>query len=169
MPRIDTIDRRTDVVFLLFYYAGSIRGVTKVQKLLFLIEHETKFFEAYRDSVAFEFAPYKMGPFSEHVYEELLFLLQLEAIRTEPIKTADYEPVDDGELINKEFTITRKGEKIASELDSLLEEEHRKELQQLAEDYGDMPLSELLHYVYTEYPSYAEQSEIKPEILENVQ
>lgn len=167
MPKIDEIDRRTDVVFLLFYYAESIRGVTKVQKLLFLIEQETEFFQSYRDNIDFEFSPYKMGPFSQHVYQELQFLLQLDAIETKDLDRTSPELVHDSELVNKEFTITEKGMKIAIELNSLLEEEYRQELQRLVEDYSDLQLSELLRHIYTEYPAYAEESEIKPEVLEN--
>lgn len=162
MPRIDQIDRRTDVVFILFHHAESIHGVTKLQKLLFLIEEETEFFEEYKDDFAFEFNAHKMGPFSEHVYEEVRFLQQLNAIETEPMEDGR-EGKDN--LTNKIFHITPKGEKIASELANQLEPEHNEELAELVETYNDMELRELLHYVYTEYPSFTTESEIKDEIL----
>ncbi|KTG22189.1 type II toxin-antitoxin system antitoxin SocA domain-containing protein [Haloferax profundi] len=165
MPRIDEIDRRTDVVFVVFYFGKSIRGVTKVQKLLFLIEEETSFFEEYRDSIAFNFAPYKMGPFSEEVYEELHFLLQLDAIEARPIS----DPVIEGsdpDLSNKEFVITAKGEKIASQLVEILEPEYREELRDLVEQYNELSLNELLRHVYSEYPEYTTESEIKDEIFQ---
>lgn len=163
MPPIDEIDRRTDVVFLLFFYAETVEGVTKLQKLLFLIEQETEFFQAYKDSVAFEFAPYKMGPFSEHVYEELEFLLSLEAIESEPLEdtTPDLTNTDFSE---KRFTITSKGRKIAAELETQLESEYRTELQTLVAEYNPLSLAELIEYVYTEYPSYAAESEILDEL-----
>ena len=163
MPRIDEIDRRTDIVFLLFYYAEAIEGVTKVQKLLFLIEQETEFFDAYRDAVAFDFAPYKMGPFSKHVYEELEFLLSLNVIEAAPIDTAAPSPPD-SELAEKRFTITSKGEKIAAELESQLEPDYRTELQEIVETYNPQSLPTLLEYVYTEYPEYAAESEILDEL-----
>lgn len=163
MPRIDEIDRRTDVVFLLFLYAEEVEGVTKLQKLLFLIEQETKFFQAYEDSVAFEFAPYKMGPFSEHVYEELEFLLSLEAIESEPLDATAPE-LTDSNFSEKRFSITSKGRKIASELETQLESEYRNELQTLVEEYNALSLAELIEYVYSEYPSYAAESEILDEL-----
>jgi DNA-binding PadR family transcriptional regulator len=162
MPRIDQIDRRTDVVFILFHHAKSIHGVTKLQKLLFLIEEETEFFEEYKDDLAFEFTAHKMGPFSKHVYEEIRFLQQLNAIETEPMEDKT-EGEDD--LTNKIFRITPKGEKIAVELANQLEPEHKQELAELTEKYNDMELRELLRYVYTEYPSFTTESEIKDEIL----
>ncbi|QOS10421.1 uncharacterized protein HfgLR_01340 [Haloferax gibbonsii] len=162
MPRIDQIDRRTDVVFILFHHAESIHGITKLQKLLFLIEEETAFFEEYKDDLAFEFDAHKMGPFSKHVYEEIRFLQQLNAIKTEPMEN---ESEGEDQLTNKIFHITPKGKKIASELASQLEPRYNEELAEVVENYNDMELRELLHYVYTEYPSFATESEIKDEIL----
>lgn len=166
MPRIDEIDRRTDVVFILFYFADTIHGVTKVQKLLFLIEKETQFFEEYQEDVAFNFAPYKMGPFSESVYEELQFLLQLNAIKSEPLENASSMSPNDSDLSNKQFTITRKGEKIASQLVELLESEYQDELEQIIDEYNARSLTELLRYIYTEYPGYTTESEIRDDLFQ---
>lgn len=164
MPRIDQIDRRTDVVFILFHHAGTIRGVTKLQKLLFLIEKETTFFEEYGDELAFEFHAHKMGPFSKHVYEEIRFLQQLDAIETTPMD--ETTEVGDGEdLSNKEFSITDKGEKIAAELAARLEPKYDEELATLVEEYNELSLRNLLEYVYTTYPEFTTESEIKDEIL----
>lgn len=162
MPRIDQIDRRTDVVFILFYHAESIHGITKLQKLLFLVEEETEFFQECGDDLAFEFDAHKMGPFSEHVYEELRFLQQLNAIETEPMEGKDDDPEA---LTNKVFTITPKGEKIAAELVNQLNEKHNEELAELVAKYNPMKLTELLRHVYSEYPRYTTESEIKDEIL----
>lgn len=162
MPRIDQIDRRTDVVFILFYHAESIHGVTKLQKLLFLIEEETEFFKKYNNDLAFEFNAHKMGPFSKHVYEEIRFLQQLNAIETEPMEDRGQ---GENDLTNKIFHITPKGEKIASELAHQLEPEYNEELAELVEKYNHIGLRELLNYVYTEYPSFTTESEIKDDIL----
>jgi hypothetical protein len=159
MGQIDTVDRRTDVVFLLFNYGEEVAGVTKLQKLLFLVEEESAFFEAYRDDVGFKFAPYKMGPFSEHVYEELQFLLTLDAIETTPLPDAP-TGIERDDLSGQRFTITPKGRKIATELESQLEPKFRYELTVLVEEYNDYSLTELLEYVYSEYPEYAAESEI---------
>lgn len=163
MPRIDRIDRRTDVVFILFRHAGSIRGITKLQKLLFLVEKETDFFEKYGDEFAFEFNAHKMGPFSKHVYEEIRFLQQLKAIETEPMEDVG----DDDTLTNNVFHINPKGEKIARELSNQLESKYDDELRALVEKYNPMELRDLLRYVYEKYPSFTRESEIKDEILED--
>ncbi|WP_245683182.1 DUF4065 domain-containing protein [Halovenus aranensis] len=147
------------MVFLLFLYAESIEGVTKLQKLLFLVEKESEFFQEYKEEVEFEFAPYRMGPFSEHVYEELEFLLSLNAIESEPMSESPPELLK-SDLSHKRFTITAKGQKIARELESQLEPEYQEEFQQIAQRYNQLPLRQLLEYVYTEYPDYAAESEI---------
>ena len=167
MPKIDQIDRRTDVVFLLFRYAETIGGVTKLQKLLFLVEKETEFFNTYEDVVSFNFAPYKMGPFSENVYTEVQFLREMKAIETEPMKSKFGTEYDDS-LSNKRFTITEKGMKIATELETILEPKYRYELSELIEEYNSMDLRELLEYVYKEYPEFAEKSEIKDQVMGTV-
>ena len=149
------------MVFILLYHAGTIHGITKLQKLLFLVEKETEFFEEYGDDLAFEFTAHKMGPFSKHVYEEVRFLQQLQAIRTEPMEG---EP-DDEDLTNKVFHITSKGEKIASELSNQLDDEYDDELRAIVEKYNSMELRELLRYVYTEYPEFTTESDIKDENL----
>ena len=163
MGRIDQIDRRTDVIFILFYFAEEIYGVTKVQKLLFLIEQETEFFNEFEEDVNFNFAPYKMGPFSQEVYLELHFLLQLDAIDKDDWDAeAEYVETD---LANQKFVITSKGRKIAQELVEILEPEHREELESLVQQYNALQLNDLLKYVYTEYPTYTIESEIKDEVL----
>ncbi len=169
MPPIDEIDRRTDVVFLLFHFADEIRGVTKLQKLLFLVEQETEFFEEYEEDIAFNFAPYKMGPFSEHVYEELEFLLAMNAIEGRPLGDQNETEILGG-LQEKRFVITDKGSKIAKGLADQLEAEYQSELVDLVEEYNRLSLKELLRYVYTEYPDYAAESEIIADLgLKNVQ
>ncbi len=150
------------MVFILFHHAESVRGITKLQKLLFLVEEETEFFEERGEDLAFEFYEHKMGPFSEHVYEELRFLQQLNAIETEPMEGESDDP---DALTNKVFSITPKGEKIAAELASQLDDEHNQELAELVAKYNPMDLRELLRHVYTEYPAYTTESEIKDEIF----
>ncbi|RDZ42955.1 DUF4065 domain-containing protein [Haloferax sp. Atlit-19N] len=163
MGRIDRVDRRTDVVFILFYFAEEICGVTKIQKLLFLIEQETEFFLEYEDDIAFNFAPYKMGPFSQDVYSELHFLLQLNAIEKSSWDT-DTEYIE-SDLANQRFVITDKGHKIAKELVNILDQSHQQEIQNIVNKYNSLSLNELLEYVYTEYPKYTVNSEIKDEII----
>lgn len=167
MARIDKIDREEDLAFLLFYYSKEIEGITKLQKLLFLIEKETDFTNIY-ENVSFEFEPYKYGPFSEKVYDVVDFLLAIgavEAIETRGEIDGIRYPEDQNPHAGKKFVLTPKGEKICRELDEILADGTREGIDNVVETYGELTLEDLLKYVYTQYEEYTTESEIKKEIL----
>lgn len=161
MPRIDQIDRPTDSLLLLFSYSPTIRGVTRVQKLLFLLNHETKYGDVQKDSVLFEFEPYKMGPFAAEIYEELDFLLEIGAIES---KTPDSSSVSDEWSEGEVFVLTNKGKKISRQLRDILPKEVDSDLHQFVQRYSNMELKQLLRYVYDQYPDMARESEIRDSI-----
>lgn len=161
VPPIDQIDRETDTLFLLFSFAPRIHGVTRVQKLLFLLNEETEYAEEYGAPVLFEFVPYDMGPFAVEVYEELEFLEEIDAISIEGQDKGDL-PDEAPEV----FQLTEKGEKIARQIQSVLDPKVRDDLREFVEKYADMDLEQLLRYVYEEYPKMAEESKISDEIYE---
>lgn len=167
MAKIDTIDRETDLAFLLFHYAEEIEGTTELQKLLFLLEKETDFVDIYED-VTFDFQPYKYGPFSEQVYDELELLLALGAVKEVDDKI-DYDGIkrddDRSEYAGKKFVLTEKGEKMAREVNKALEDELEEEFLEIIEQYGDLDLEELLFYVYDQYSTYTTNSQIKEQVL----
>lgn len=179
MSKIDEIDRPTDALFLLLQNAEEIEGVTKIQKLLFLMENETKFGKKYGSKTSFEFEPYKMGPFSPKVYDELELLDNMNAMETEGMdknSTESYEFTNFNDAFNKErdnsnglsnnrFIVTEKGEKIGKSLMDLLSKDVRKDLSKTIERYNSMSLNQLLEYVYTEYPEMTTKSEIVDQVL----
>lgn len=181
MAKIDNIDRPTDSMFLLFHYADEVVGITKVQKLMFLIENETEFGNKYSDRISYHFEAYKMGPFSPEVYTQIELLLSMKAIETEDMrKTASEgremkewyksnewieEPGSEG-LSYKVFRTTEKGHKIGEALARVIDEQMRSELKEVIQQYNSMPLRQLLQYVYTEYEDMTDKSEIKNEVLE---
>lgn len=174
MGKIDNIDRPTDALFLLFYYAREVRGITKVQKLLFLMEEESSFGEKYRPQITLNFKGYKMGPFSPDVYDEVEFLLNLGALEKEPFETRgmdayeiekfDWEEGSEG-LSGKLFKITDKGDMIAEDLVATLDEDDAAQLREMIEHYNSMTLMELLEYVYKNYENMTTESEIKNQVL----
>ncbi|WP_336361807.1 type II toxin-antitoxin system antitoxin SocA domain-containing protein [Haladaptatus sp. ZSTT2] len=175
MAKIDNIDRPTDAAFILFYLSGEIAGITKVQKLLFLMEKESAFGEKYKQDISFDFDAYKMGPFSPKVYEEVEFLQNIGAIEQEPLEhtasdsyeISKYTNSEEGSegLSNKQFRMTDKGKKIARELVNVLEENEVEELNEMLSKYNEMSLMHLLEYVYTTYPEMTSRSEIKEQVL----
>lgn len=174
MSKIDTIDRSTDALLLLFHNAGEIEGVTKIQKLLFLIENETEFGEQYADEISFDFEAYKMGPFSPLVYNEIELLLNMRAIEKDSRKIGpsdnweirNYMPDSGSEgLSNQLYKTTSKGHTIGRELEKIIDEDMANELEEIIQKYNSMPLRQLLEYVYTNYENMTSNSEIKEQVL----
>jgi uncharacterized protein YwgA len=168
MAKIDEIDRETDLAFLLFHYADDIEGTTELQKLLFLLEKETNFTDIYGD-VTFDFQPYKYGPFSEQVYDELELLLALGALEEVEGET-DYDEIksdnERSEYAGKKFVLTEKGEKMARQVNEALEDELEEEFLEVIEEYGELELEDLLFYVYDQYGTYTTNSTIKEQVLD---
>ena len=174
MAKIDNIDRPTDAAFLLFHYAEEIKGITKVQKLLFLVENETRFGSKYSEDISFHFKPYKMGPFSAEVYSQVELLLSMNAIEAEDAQGSpsegyemkEWEPKSGSEsLSHKKFITTRKGHRIGEALEEVIDKKTKNDLKKTVREYNSMPLRQLLEYVYKNYESMTEKSEIKEEVL----
>lgn len=67
---------KTDIILILLFADGEapIVGTTRLQKLLFLVEHE-KNIKAQDESFAFE--AFKFGPVSRALYDDLEFLINI--------------------------------------------------------------------------------------------
>lgn len=167
MAKNTDINNKHDLAFLLFNYTDEVDGITKLQKLLFLLEEETDFNNVY-STISFDFEPYYYGPFSEDVYASVEFLVSLGAI-----KEVENEDVDDvrneddwGDHSGKCFVLTDMGREISQEISRSTDEDLEEEIERVVNEYVDMTLDELLEYVYNQYPEYAVESEIKQQVLE---
>lgn len=167
MAKNDEITQQEDLAFLLFHYADEVGGITKLQKLLFLLQEETSFMGRYEE-VSFDFKPYHYGPFSDEVYDAVEFLRYMGAI--ELLEEEDLDDLRDeedwGELSGKRFVRTEKGEKMSDGVSDALDEDLDTEFGDVIDEYADMPLEDLLEYVYKQYPEYAVDSEIKDRVLD---
>lgn len=70
---------------------ASISGMTRLQKLLFLLEREALIKPA---NGGFEFEPYKAGPYSPKLYDDLELLENLGLIRSEAVAGLMTEATD---------------------------------------------------------------------------
>ncbi len=165
--------------------ANGINGITRLQKLLFLLENEDyikKIEEGY------QFVAYKAGPYSPAIYDDLEFLENLGLIRAETSGVATEEEeadmdftfeelMDDGELTDgeiktsdlydeKRFRITEVG---AAKVNTILAKEECAlvvdGIRKIKSKFGHYSLDDLLYYVYTKYPDMTTESEIKDHIL----
>jgi len=161
----------------------AVGGVTRLEKLLFLLQRETNFEKM--DSF-YEFTAHNYGPFSKEVYEALDFLEGFELIQVKERVHSSYytnvgeilllqaiseEEVSETTTINSEgvteklFLLTESGHKVAKKLRQTIEKRRPKDIEELngiIRRYGKLPLNQLIRYVYHKYPEMTVKS-IHPE------
>ena len=160
--------------------ANGINGITRLQKFLFLLEHED-----YIKKIdnGYKFEAYKAGPYSATLYDDLEFLENIGLIKSEisgaatEEEAADmdftFEELMDDENIKtsdaydeKRFRLTKDG---AVKVKAILENEDFAPvvdgIKKIKSKFGHYSLDDLLYYVYTKYPDMTTESEIKDQVL----
>lgn len=180
---------REDIILLLLEAAErvlgwrSFSGVTRLEKLIFLLDKETDFEHI---GGSFVFKPHNFGPFSKEVYEAIDFLEGCDLIevtnKSYPSYYANFEEVELLEEISesgessefkeyqtgateKVFRLTDDGKKVAQALAGIVTQRNSNAMEQLEailRRYGGLSLNQLIRYVYRRYPAMAEKS-IHPE------
>ncbi len=170
-----TVKKGIDILLLLLQTKEGevIRGITRIMKLLFLLEKETGCDRYCPDY--YQFTPYKLGPFSPKVYEDLKLLIELGFVRRQdldkdgiPLIHPDDLKIDEGFRFNEVttiYTLTELGREYAEKLAKGLKPEVIEGIRQIRTRFAAMPLKELLGYVYQRYPEYTTQSEILEKLL----
>ena len=163
----------SDLILLLLRAAGGmpgtegeIRGITRLEKLLFLATQEEGIDKVVEDP--FEFKPYHYGPYSKEIYEAVELLEELGLLIDD--RYLDDDKLDeaeelalavaDEEGVERRFMLTQDGEKVADLLATRRPEVLDK-LSDVKRRYGSLGLRRLIRYVYSKYPQYAEQSIIR--------
>ncbi len=104
---------KTDILLMLLFSdrAAPIVGTTRLQKLLFLSEHES---EVKCDKESFNFEAYKFGPVSKTLYDDIEFLVNVGFLeKTGEDASIDIYSLDDLDSINVENLIeTSENEKV---------------------------------------------------------
>ena len=180
---------REDVILLLLEAnqkilgKEAIAGVTRLEKLLFLLQKESGFDRM--DSL-YQFTAHNFGPFSKEVYEALDFLEGFELIEVrermhpsyyanvgeilllQEISEGEFDEVNTGNTIavrEKLVCLTQKGREVAQKLRQAIQERRPRDVEELEgiiRRYGKLPLNHLIRYVYRKYPKMTEKS-IHPE------
>lgn len=167
----------------------SLGGVTRLTKYLFLLEKEGGV-QAEKD--AFRFEPYKAGPFSAKLYDDLEFLENLgllesrvtgrategEAAEVERLSIDDlfHDPATDAEnqsgdvyadaFEEREFSLTQEGVNQIQKLTA--DPEYRPVMdavRRVKSRFANHSLDDLLRYVYDKYPEMATESEIRDKVM----
>jgi len=146
---VEIIPKTAKWILLMLFAGGNIRkynepisGRIRLLKEIFLLKQQAKIKED-----IYEFRPYKYGPFANEFLKDMDFLKENGYI---------LEREGLGGLI---YQLTPKGIKHADVLYDELDENIKRRLFGIKVRFNDMALNDLLDYVYSTYPKYAEKSE----------
>lgn len=184
---MSAIRNRSDLLLALLYAGNEeptkpepVAGITRLEKLLFLLSKEKRFLSDVEERDSFHFVPFRMGPWTGEVYDEVDFLecLGLVESRGEGKESAAdashddelfaaavldrYEKqtaVDDDRM--QVFDLTERGREKACTIWQRLSPDERRKIVSVKQRYNTMNLSQFLRYVYKTYPDYTTKSEIK--------
>lgn len=180
---------REDIVLLLveanerLFGRSTFGGITRLEKLIFLLQKETDFRKV---GDLYEFTPHNFGPFSKEVYEAIDFLESCDLIETRERAYSSYyankeesqllEELDEGDpsesiagsdagAVEKMFSLTKNGREVARKLRQVIASRYPKSTEQIDSlilRHGNLPLNQLIRYVYRRYPETTTKS-IHPE------
>lgn len=164
----------------------SLGGITRLQKYLFLLEKEARIRPS---GDGFEFTPYKAGPYSSRLYDDLEFLANLGFIGSrvaagsteeetaeldytfedliEPEKELQHRTKPEADAYEeRKFFITTKGRKRIQDLLQRNDyEDIADRIRNVKKKFARYSLHDLLYYVYTKYPDMTTESEIREKVL----
>ncbi len=172
----------------------QVNGVTRLQKLLFLLQEEAGLRPSGED---FEFTAWKAGPYSSKLYDDLEFLENLGLLEADTVAGATEAEVseaieaerqlegdsalsfeylmgsdqparepDASIFEERRFRLTDKGAKRVKDLLSRGDLEPITEgIRKIKSRYSRYSLNDLLYHVYTKYPDMTVASEIRDKVL----
>jgi hypothetical protein len=151
---------------------GHLDGVTRLEKLVFLLEHETP--ARTWATEAADFRSHRFGPFSAKIYKAVDTLWAYGLLRDSARVSDNTE--DRWEAVNvvgdeldpyttRTFDLTDRGQKYYSALISELPPDAESVLRRFKDRFASLPLRQLVRYVYERYPEFTDKSEIRDEML----
>lgn len=150
-----------------------IEGVTRLEKLVFLIEKETPVGRLLTEEP--DFVAHNFGPFSAKVYQAVDMLeaaelitdsASLAATREDSWETDEIigdEPGND--YTTRDFELTDLGRRYYRVLIDELPTGTERQVAEFKGRFAGLPLRQLIRYVYTRYDEYTDKSLIRDDIL----
>jgi hypothetical protein len=188
--KMSSIKNKTELLLLLLYAgeptgtfmaaSAPVVGITRLEKLIFLAKFDQALLEPDTPQQDFTFLPFRMGPWTQEVYDEVDFLESLGLLTKE--RGTEYAPEDeahDDELFSDlvldkyqrrsmavdegtdVFKLTEEGRTKAAEIWTRIPHDEKQKLIALKRRFNNMNLRQLLRYIYKKYPQYTTESEIK--------
>jgi uncharacterized protein YwgA len=176
------LETSLDLMLALLYAPGKVStpgepidGITRLQKFLFLLKQGTGPKTLVAQAKEYDYRPYKMGPFSEEVREDLKILQSAGLLRTEKLEYLLTDDADrsledadrDGTVRRVEsnrFILTSEGLRAGEDLWCGMSATEREGLVEFKKFFNSLSLRQLLIFVYEKYPEYAVASEIKRQL-----
>ncbi len=149
-----------------------LEGVTRLEKLVFLLEKETEVGKLFTENP--DFKPHDFGPFSENIYravEVLKFAGLLEETGRlaespeDSWESANLILGDDAQYATRDFSLTEKGRRYYEALAADLGKDAVRAASRLKDQFGSLPLRQLIRYVYQRHGAFTTRSKIREQIL----
>lgn len=179
----------TDLVLLLLgapttdpAQTNRINGITRLEKLAFLLEEESDFEEkADLPTEQLHFKPYHYGPYTREIYDAVSFLVSIDLVKERRVRAdsgldvgEEYEGLDWADLgtggagdepyVERRLELTEIGQKAATILSQRVGPEAVDVISRLKDRFGRMSLTQLLRYVYDARPDMATASRIRDQL-----
>lgn len=152
---------------------GHLDGVTRLEKLVFLLERETPVRSWVTESA--DFRSHKFGPFSVKIYKAVEALsgyhLLEDSARASESEEDRWEAVNvlgadlEDPYTTRTFKLTERGFRYYAALIKLLPPDAEDTLTRFKERFATLSLRQLVRYVYERYPEYTDKSEIRDQVL----
>jgi hypothetical protein len=152
---------------------GHLDGVTRLEKLVFLLERETPVRSWITEAA--DFRSHKFGPFSAKIYKALETLsaygLLEDSARASESEEDRWEAVNvlgadlEDPYTTRTFQLTERGVRYYAALIDLLPPEAEDLLTRFKERFATLSLRQLVRYVYERYPEFTDKSEIRDQVL----
>ena len=183
------VRNKADLLLALLYAGGPpapvsvaspVTGITRLEKLLFLLKIDEGFLKSVPDTDDFHFVPFRMGPWASEVYDEIDFLESLGLVNKQSSSSiSPADSVHNQELFSQTvldkyqngrsadddetevFRLTEAGKAKAAALWARLSDDEKRRLIHVKRTFNNMNLRQFLRYVYKKHPEYTAESEIK--------
>jgi hypothetical protein len=156
---------------------GRIDGITRLEKMLFLLENEQALGPDIR--IDAKFVAHNFGPFSAEIYKAVDILAAAEIVNDSAKLSASNDDAWESENLiynsedlpdkfaTRDISLTERGRRYYASLIQDLPNDAETQLQHFKDQFGRMPLRQLIRYVYQkpEYARYLERSVIKDQVL----
>lgn len=152
---------------------GRIEGITRLEKLLFLLEKETDAPSWLKEDA--DFSSNNFGPFSAKAYQEIEMLTSAGLVEDSARLTDSAEDSWETENIigeeaanpyaTRDLSLTERGTRYYKALLKELPTGAEETVGEIKRRFGSMPLRRLIRYVYQRYPEFTDKSIIRDEIL----